>query len=257
MQHSDDEEIDPFELRLQFNDLLSRVSASQDSLARAARFATRWAKHHDVLYDALMEFIPTVRIRVLFRLVEHARSVNDRMNLFYLCDHICMMSLKAGVQDYTHCVVRDLKKIVALVCPPDGMGNVNVPNVRKILTSWRRKNVLSQGQFDYFDQKLTRRDSDRRSAGSRGRDQFSKQEIVRRMEEDRERVWAQTLSLATCTLLTHVAQHKRTKEDAWIRPVDEPFFAQFDEAWELTSELNDTDLAEIAQELEAWRASQA
>ncbi|KAJ2526990.1 hypothetical protein EV175_007594, partial [Coemansia sp. RSA 1933] len=54
-------------------------------------------------------------------------------------------------------------------------------------------------------------------------------EILRRIEEDRER-------------------HKRHKEDAWIRPPNEPPVDELNAYWETTSDFNDADWFELTAE---------
>ncbi|KAL9556863.1 hypothetical protein MBANPS3_001650 [Mucor bainieri] len=50
-------------------------------------------------------------------------------------------------------------------------------------------------------------------------DSFSKEDVLRRMEEDRER-------------------HKRLREEIWIRPAEESQDAEFEEFWNTTETLD-------------------
>ncbi|KAJ3366175.1 hypothetical protein GGF32_006624 [Allomyces javanicus] len=180
MSDSDGDAPDAFELRLQFHDQLRRLTASQESLSRAARFAVKWRAHHDVLYAVLAD-----------ALADPLASPNHRLNLFHLCDHLWMASLRANkFQGYPHRLARDLPVLVGCVCrwpkptmakvvadlagdadptlldhiPDDHaaegdqgqmlVGLANVPSVRKILYAWRRKHVLSAAAFHAIDAQL-------------------------------------------------------------------------------------------------------
>ncbi|KAJ1508629.1 hypothetical protein HMI54_003044 [Coelomomyces lativittatus] len=110
MSDSDHEQPDPFELRLQFNDLLRRLTASQDSIARAVKFASQWRKHCDVLYTVLLEAI------------QQSANANQKMNLFYLCDHICQTTLKNGFKGYVILFTKDILSLVQMICPHDNLG---------------------------------------------------------------------------------------------------------------------------------------
>ena len=69
---------------------------------------------------------------------------------------------------------------------------------------------------------------------------FSKEEIKRRMEEDRERV----IPFHIITKL----QHKLLRESIWMIPQDAGPDAEFDMMWEATSSLGDDDLEHIHEE---------
>jgi len=54
MDFSDDEEVlDPFEIRNQFTDMLSKLTSSQQSVTNAAMFAMRHKKSYELCYEIL------------------------------------------------------------------------------------------------------------------------------------------------------------------------------------------------------------
>ena len=69
---------------------------------------------------------------------------------------------------------------------------------------------------------------------------FSQEEIKRRMEEDRERVF---LSYITTKL-----QHKLLRESIWLIPKDAGPDAEFDMMFETTSSFGDDDLEYMYEE---------
>ncbi len=65
MSENEREHQDPFNLQLQFFELLKRISASPDVNAKAVRFALRWHMHCDVLHSAILEHLETVLARAI------------------------------------------------------------------------------------------------------------------------------------------------------------------------------------------------
>jgi hypothetical protein len=135
MSDSEHDQADPFELRLQFSDMLRRLTASTESLSRAARFAAQWKSHADVLYAVLLESMESAH-------------VNQRLNLFHLCDHICMATLRLKFDGYAKKMIQDLPRLITLVCGAGSqLAAANVGSVRKVLGSWRKKGVLDDDLF--------------------------------------------------------------------------------------------------------------
>lgn len=72
------------------------------------------------------------------------------------------------------------------------------------------------------------------SSNKPGNESFSKQDILRRMEEDRERV----KEYKKCIFVLNSYQHKRIKEEIWIRPPEESKNAEFEDFWNSIDKLN-------------------
>jgi CTD kinase subunit gamma CTK3 C-terminus len=68
---------------------------------------------------------------------------------------------------------------------------------------------------------------------------FSQEEIKRRMEEDRERVF---------TVSTVLTQHKLLRESIWMIPQNAGPDAEFDMMWETTSSFGDDDVEYMHEE---------
>ncbi|KAI9189331.1 hypothetical protein H9P43_000762 [Blastocladiella emersonii ATCC 22665] len=135
MSDTEHDHPDPFELRLEFHDMLRRLTASNESLVKAARFASTWRAHADVLYAVVLETLESV-------------SPNQRINLFSLCDHILQATMSDGFLGYHARIVADLPRLVAAVCSAESQfGLANVPAVQSILATWKRKKVVSSKLF--------------------------------------------------------------------------------------------------------------
>jgi hypothetical protein len=48
-------------------------------------------------------------------------------------------------------------------------------------------------------------------------------------------------------------QHKRAREESWIRPPDEALEVQFEEAWNTLDPLSPEDLLILAEESQLWK----
>ncbi|KAI9317968.1 CTD kinase subunit gamma CTK3-domain-containing protein [Dichotomocladium elegans] len=199
---------DPFECRLNFLNLLEKLNASQQSIHKVALYAIRHKKVAEDLYRCLVDAL------------EQA-SINTRLNIVYVLDAIFANSQKARFTGYQDLARRDLTRIIEAVVPNDPKGIVNVGNTRKILNNWRRRGYFDPSELDLAEKPLLEREaSNSVQTATRGDGGvFSKEDMLRRMEEDRER-------------------HKRFKEDLWIRSSDEYGDAEFQQIWENTDALD-------------------
>ncbi|KAL0080321.1 CTD kinase subunit gamma CTK3-domain-containing protein [Phycomyces blakesleeanus] len=196
------EDSDPFECRLVFLSLLNKLNASQQSIYKVASYAMRHRRLSEDLYSCLIEEL------------EQA-SINARLNIVYVLDAIFSASLKSRFTGYVDLTRQDLGRIVQAVVPSDPKGVVNLPNMRKILNHWKQKRIFEINEIEQAEKPLLGRETSSHTTG----DGFSKDDILRRMEEDRER-------------------HKKLREEIWIRSVDESPDAQFEELWESTDPLD-------------------
>ncbi|CEG64016.1 hypothetical protein G6F70_001344 [Rhizopus microsporus] len=198
------EESDPFECRLTFLSLLQKLNASQQSIHKVASYAMRHRKLSEDLYSCLIEVL------------EQA-STNARLNIIYVLDAIFSASQKSNFTGYIELTRPDLPRIIHAVVANDAKGVVNVPNTQKIINHWKRKGLFESHILEEAEKPLLEREQSSNTTSTN--ESFSKQDILRRMEEDRER-------------------HKRMKEEIWIRPPEEAKNAEFEEFWKSIDKLN-------------------
>ncbi|KAI8150200.1 CTD kinase subunit gamma CTK3-domain-containing protein [Fennellomyces sp. T-0311] len=197
---------DPFECRLNFLALLEKLNASQHSIQKVANYAVRHRNLAEDLYSCLLEQLDKA-------------SINARVNIVYVLDAIFAISHKVRFKGYHDLTRKDLPRIIETVVPNDAKGSVNIGNTRKILDNWRRRSYFDSETIDQVEKPLLDREA--AAAGSSqtaGEGGFSKEDMLRRMEEDRER-------------------HKRFREEVWIRSAEESVDAEFQQLWESTEPL--------------------
>lgn len=155
------------------------------------------------------------------------------MNLFYLCDRICVESIKVSFDGYIKLIEKDLKRLIGAVCTNDSIGAANAQNVGEVLKSWHKKKILSLPMLEETMSLLQSRPDfeEKQESG------VSRSEIIRRMEEDRER-------------------GKKAREEGWLRPgqsIDE----QFEEAWKSSRELDSSLFDLFIRQEQAWSEVQS
>ncbi|KAI9595420.1 CTD kinase subunit gamma CTK3-domain-containing protein, partial [Syncephalis fuscata] len=196
--------MDPFEARLTFLDLLGRLTASQQTIQRAAQFALNEEELCEDLYSCVLEELDQA-------------SINARVNLLYTLDALAQPALRGGFPGYRDQLRLDLVRVMRAVVPEGQLGAVNLSQTRKVLETWRKKQLFKNEDIEAAEQVLGDRlelhgentrsiEPDTTSKANLSTNDttqpqkwmLSKDEISRRMEEDRER-------------------HKRTREEAWLR----------------------------------------
>jgi len=242
--------MDPFEVRMQFLTLLRRLSASQPSIQKVVGYSLKYySRCGEDLWDCVIEEC-------------QKGDINHRINILYFLDSLCEACLLAkshpaslGPENpnsslYMDYVARDLARIVEYVVPEGRQGLPNLMSTKQILERWRSKRVIEPQKVDEIMSVLNAR----RTAQESSVDsclpslQFSKTDVFRRIEEDRER-------------------HKRLRERRWVQPVShnphshlQPQLAsflpltddgdgegeltidiEFDNEWETTSDWNEDD----------------
>lgn len=201
-------------------------------------------------------------------------SINSRINILYFLDSLCETCLllkshssTANGPQYVDLVSRDLQKVVESVVPEGRAGLPNLTSTKQILENWRSKRIIDPQKVDdvmnalnsrsnvpepisngtsSHEQQQPQRSSSKRSS------QLSRNEIQKRIEEDRER-------------------HKRLRERRWVQPTslkaasfinpqllsllpadgeDElPVDIEFDNDWETTSDWNEDDEEAAGEEV--------
>jgi len=194
--------MDPFEVRLQFLSLLRRLNATQQSIQKIVGYALKYfSRCGEDLWECIVEEC-------------QKGQLNDRINILYLIDNLCESShlFQSHLQStsYLQYVARDLDKIIQLVVPDTRDGLMNLMSTRQILESWRSKRVLDSTVVDDMVQTLDQRKESLQNMQSSMMDishtpttapsNFSKDDIVKRIEEDRER-------------------HKLLRQKRWCVPV--------------------------------------
>ncbi|KAG6815377.1 hypothetical protein H0H93_009994 [Arthromyces matolae] len=250
--------MDPFEVRMQFLGLLKRLSASQQSIQRVVVYAIKnFAGCGEDLWDCILEEC-------------QKGTINSRINILYFLDSLCETSLlaksRAKGQDresnlYVNFVARDLNKIVENVVPKGRQGLPNLVSTKQILQSWRNKRLIDPQTIDdaliLLSERQVNPSSSSSSSSSSHHSTLPRNEIFKRIEEDRER-------------------HKRLRERRWVQPITHnpsshqpPPLAsflpltstgdgaqeltidiEFENEWETTSDWNEDDVDAAAEEAE-------
>ncbi|KAG5513553.1 hypothetical protein PMAC_000985 [Pneumocystis sp. 'macacae'] len=208
--------LDPFEGRLAFLEILKKLTASQQSQIKTAQFALRHKDLDEDLYNCILEEL------------EHT-SLNSRVNIIYFLETLCDYSYKNGCNSYISMIRKDIIKIVRAVAPPGPQGAANISAVRKVIENLKNKAYIDNRDFLEIEASLSKRD-DKSLNTIQNRAFFSKEEIFRRIEEDRER-------------------HKRLRENIWVVPEgDVGINVEFENMWETTSSLDEYDFEYMEEE---------
>ncbi|KAJ2759495.1 hypothetical protein IWQ56_005723 [Coemansia nantahalensis] len=175
-------------------------------------------------------------------------QVPPRLNIVLVLDRIlstgggrASAAATAAAQTWRGVVARDVERIVQTAIPETPGGDSNVPQVRKVVAGWRRREVFDEPTMARIERLLGSRADGAGTgagagagAGAGGAEAGMKnQDILKRIEEDRER-------------------HKRHKEDAWIRPAYEQPEDELASYWETTSDFNDADWQELAVDYDEY-----
>ncbi|KAF9519407.1 hypothetical protein BS47DRAFT_1482096 [Hydnum rufescens UP504] len=250
--------MDPFEVRMQFLTLLRRLNATQLSIQKIVGYALKYfSRCGDDLWECIVEEC-------------QKGSLNMRINILYLLDNLCESSLMHQSQ------------------PGQANGShghsdsyvFNLLSARQILESWRSKRILDATVVDDVVQTLDHRRetlhliaSSSDHVAQRHSSEFSKDEVIKRFEEDRERhkllrqkrwhvpvpTQAHSLSLSNASQLVlprlssalslpppppaTIGSSPSSVEDPPRPPSphDSALDIEFDNAWETTSDWNEDD----------------
>ncbi|GAA5960077.1 hypothetical protein JCM8115_004524 [Rhodotorula mucilaginosa] len=203
--------MDPFEVRMQFTTLVSRqLTSSVSSISKVAAFALKHAaKCSDDIWDCYLDEIGAV-------------SLNGRVNLLYLLDALLdkegpklvtrgVTGSVVGQGSYRALAERDLAKVVANVVPETREGVLNWMSTHQLLRSWRQRRLLDIATLDQVISELEQRKNSLHAAASSDAESssiesFSRNDILRRIEDDRER-------------------QKRLKERLWVLPIPSTIYS--------------------------------
>lgn len=221
--------MDGFQVRLQLVNILRKLSSSQNSIQSTVRFLLKHKdKHGEDLWDCLVEEAEKVnlnaRINILYLidgllftsstalLTSHA----DYHKKPRLSDQPCLAApqLTNGGFNYGYLIKKDMMKVLELVVPTsfNKKGLLNLMSTAQVVKNWRAQlSIIDQfldlqllDQIDHFLslRKQTLGKADVSHVGEEDTElvDFSKKEIMDRIDDDRER-------------------HKRLRERMWVLPI--------------------------------------
>ncbi|TXT09020.1 hypothetical protein VHUM_02494 [Vanrija humicola] len=182
--------LDPFEARLQFLKLLRTLNASQQSIQKVVSFAVKYgARCGEDLWECVEDEV-------------QKGSLNARINILYFLDSLADTSAALGPPDapYLPLIERSLPTIVAAVVPDSREGVLNLKATRAILDTWLTRRVIDPAVVEKALAELGARKPPAAGGSKRPREVMGRSDVLRRIEEDRER-------------------QKRLRERMWILPI--------------------------------------
>ena len=165
--------MDEFDITSTFREMLKK-NLSNSQIQRITKFAYEHQELSDALFATLLN-----------TLVED--KILNRLNLFFTIDSICKNASKNNFDGYLLLVKSHLEEIVYAVVggdskrlPDEGLANVN--STRKVLHFWSAKQIFSSSELEHL-MTFLKTCAVQGEAGL-----LNKDHILRRMEEDRDRV---------------------------------------------------------------------
>ncbi|KAI8615524.1 hypothetical protein BC830DRAFT_289143 [Chytriomyces sp. MP71] len=201
----DEEPVDGYECRTQFKELLGTLSSSQQIVQRVSDFAIKPSvrSHASMMYDILREKMA-------------ATPTLNRLHFLYVLDAICQKSARLKLRVFTDLVAKDLAHILRLIVPDDNPVNASqVQKVRvlfirrnphtlslvntalKYVVRWKAKNLFREADLVSVEERINALVL--KAPAVMPEKTYTKAEILRRIEEDRDR-------------------HKKHREEGWHRP---------------------------------------
>ncbi|KAJ3198721.1 hypothetical protein HDU82_001083, partial [Entophlyctis luteolus] len=215
-QNSDGEEqLDGFECRAQFKLLLSTLTPSSQVVKGVAQFALKPSnkEHAAIMYGCVRERLDSIPTR-------------SRLLILYVLDAICQQCVRTQEAGTTGIAVvrnsssnlgwlelvgRDLVGIVGMVVPQSDTANLSA--IKRVVVVWRSKRVFGADVLDRVELYLATVETSNPAAATLARPTltdrpvvFSRQEIMRKIEEERD-------------------QHKKSRESKWYRQQNQHYQA--------------------------------
>ncbi|KAI8843832.1 CTD kinase subunit gamma CTK3-domain-containing protein [Chytriomyces cf. hyalinus JEL632] len=180
------ETIDGFECRAQFKELLGTVTSSQQIVQRVSDYAVRASvrPHAAIMYACIRERLA-------------ATPTLNRLHLLYVIDAICHKSARIKHRAFIDMVERELNDIMRLVVPD--ANPVNAAQVLRYLARWKAKALFPESELTPIETRINALSL--KAASIVPEKTFTKSEIMKRIEEDRDR-------------------HKKQREEGWHRGPD-------------------------------------
>ncbi|KAJ3220310.1 hypothetical protein HK099_004394 [Clydaea vesicula] len=238
--------MDGFQIRIEFKELLSKLTVRPESILKTAQFAIDYKSFHENLFDCIFEHV-------------HTSNVLERLNLLYVLDRMVSMSNKTKFQGYLDLVSQNLIDIVDNIVPNNSTGLININGLKKVLKKWKVVLKDSSEKFEEIDKKLELMEQNdnnnhnndnmnennkikpdhqhhslqqkRKHSKVNNVEKMTDDVIMKRIEDDRER-------------------HKRIKEEFWLTFRKQPELVfdrdfesdpEFNDCWENFSDLNEND----------------
>lgn len=213
---------DPFEVRQRFTTLLAHLTASHNSIQKAAYYALKNREMDEDLHSCIIEQLERT-------------NMNTRANIMFFIECLCEMAVKdaGGVGDgagrgidgsalgYVRMLQRDILRVVECVIGSEG---ANVRVVRKVLQTLQSRQILQPETVSELEAVLKAREVEHpfMTASPSGKNgaKMDKRQIEQRIEEDRER-------------------HKRLRESIWAVSGEEE--QEMEKLWEEASDIADDD----------------
>ncbi|KAE8246851.1 hypothetical protein A4X13_0g5599 [Tilletia indica] len=210
--------MDPFQIRMDFSSQLRRLSASQQSIQKVLYTMSKHASRaSDDLWDCIVREASKA-------------SLNARLNILFLIDALVTgadnavsldvsggaaggggggsSSSSSGLSPlvlaaFRPLITRDLVNLIDNIVPltPDGV-RLNLASTRAVVSSWRTGSILSAHVLNHILDRLEAKREQIKNlppAEQQSETDFSRTEVLQRIEEDRER-------------------QKRLRERSWILP---------------------------------------
>ncbi|KAJ3308994.1 hypothetical protein HDV04_000545 [Boothiomyces sp. JEL0838] len=197
---------DPVEIISTFMNMLRQPNLSARAIQKIGEFAYQHCTLYDGLFSGLIE-------------VMKQQTIQKRLNLFYTVDNLCKNNQKYNFEGYVEQTQQFLEELVNLVVERPHQGKVekcvltNAHNVRKVLSIWKSRDIISEKQFEGLNTMLTNLLESQTS----NKDMFWK-----RVVEDRDK-------------------QKKHREESWYQPMSMDGNTEFKRAWEKAKVFSDHD----------------
>ena len=129
----------------------------------------------------------------------NSTSLNERVNILYFLEALCREARRSGALSYVDMVEKDIDAIVEAVAPSNRDGSANIGTVRQVMGHFRDGDLLQKTTIERVESSLANREVSEGAADSQVESVFSKEDILKRMDQDRERVRGSFNSIKNCS----------------------------------------------------------
>lgn len=194
--------MDPFECRMRFVKQLRGLTAATSSAQRLCEFVFQNQQHHEDLYECLIDEL------------SETPSLNSKVNILYFIEMLLAESKlqksslsqedsgiiagESGFHGFDQAIERDLERIVDAAAP-ESTGTANLNAVQKVVNDLGQRKLIGADAINRAENLIARRTESTLHSVP----QLKPEDILKRMEEDRER-------------------HKRARENIWAVPMEIP-----------------------------------
>lgn len=215
--------MDAFEARLQFIKTLQRLNASTSSNDAACQFMLKHDEVQEDLYSCILQELA-------------ASSINTRLNIFGFLNSLCenLINKYGDPADHNYCIWlnRDFVEIVRHTVPddlPDGHLNIG-PTLDLLQHSGCFRQLIHPDTVQAAAALLqSQQQQEHATTRSPTPVQMSREQILRRMDEDRERA-------------------KRAKESIWAIDYKTNPHCEFDMMWDNLAGLQKLDFEQMQED---------